>query len=80
MVPEVGTHGNDLMGKPQQPGFIHNLLSQLLPQARKLGKGLVQMSLETGSQVGGEHFQVELVEAGERNSKKIQKVKEYLKV
>ena len=67
MVSEVGTHGNDLVGKPQQPGFIHNLLSQLLPQGRKLGQGLVQMSLEAGPQVEGENVLMRLVEAGKED-------------
>ena len=70
MVPEVGTHGNDLVSKPQKSGLILNLLPQPLPQDRKLGQGLVQMSLETGPQVEGENVPLGLVEAGKKNLEK----------
>ena len=70
MVSEVGTHGNDFVSKLQESGLILNLLPQPLPQDRKLGQSLVQMSLEAGPQVEGENVLMGLVEAGKENLEK----------
>ena len=70
MVSEVCSHGNYFVRKPQESGLILHLLSQPLPQDRKLGQGPVQMSLETGPQVEGENVLMGLVEAGKKNLEK----------
>ena len=66
VVSEVCSHGNHFVRKPQESGLILHLLSQPLPQERKLGQGSVQMSSETGPQVEGEKVLLGLVEAGKR--------------
>ena len=66
MVSEIGTHGDYLVGKSQQPGLVRHLLAQLLPQEGELGEGFVQVCSKVGPQVFGEHLLVEVIEAAKK--------------